>query len=281
MSTFQKAFIVSLGLGLAFSASSALASITVPSPHRKIDSKGIGNCVFSTKTLDFKKDGSFSLTNKFTAPQEVHVRCYFPQTLKEYIPIGKIYNSIKERDKYYASLSVKSSDGGYFVISNPTYTYDDEVKDRDQQRYDIDGTADGTDFGMTERDAERFGATEKRSNGYSAVNMGNYVKAMAESAGKYPYTANFCVDTYVSMSDINKTVEKVNKSTNQREWVQEPVIKDHLMARGCFDYTINSASDVSWSSKDKSSSTSESSSTTTPENAAVDAAKDLIKGFGF
>ncbi|MBF2054235.1 MAG: hypothetical protein IGS03_12360 [Candidatus Sericytochromatia bacterium] len=267
---------ITSALSVGLLAGNAFAGITNPSPHRKVDGKGIGNCVFSDTELGFKQDSSYKLKSSFTASETVHVRCYFPQTLQEYKPLGKVLNELKENEQYWASLSVKGSNG-YFTIDEMLFKVN--KWESDQQRFDITGDASG-DFGYEisrESEARRFGATVRNEDaGYYAVNLANYVKAMADSAGKYPYSANFCVDVFVKVADDTKTVEKINERTKLREWVNEPIIKQYLMAKSCFDYTIKSASDVNWTADDSDDNTGAANHSDTQK--AVDEVKDLLKG---
>lgn len=265
-------------LGVSLLAGSAFAAISTPSPHRKVDGKGIGNCVFSGAELGFKQDSSYKLKSSFTASETVHARCYFPQTLQDYKPLGKVLNELKENEQYWASLSVKGSNG-YFTIDEMMFTVN--KWESDQQRFDITGDATG-DFGYEisrESEARRFGATVRNEDaGYYAVNLAHYVKAMSESAGKYPYTANFCLDVFVKVADDTKTVEKFNQRTNQREWVKEPIIKQHLLAKSCFDYTLKSGSDVSWTANDSDDNTGGAAAPNSDAQQTVDEVKDLLKG---
>ena len=275
-----------LGLTTTFAltllAGTGFATIKVASPHRKVDSQGIGNCVFSTSELGFQKDGSYKLTTQFTAPQEVHSRCYFPKMTKEYESLGKVYNSLRDKREKYASFNVKGSHG-LFQIDSMKFTYDDDNADWDQQRFDITGTAD-SDFMLYDRDATRFGGVVKNAAstaGGLSLDLGNYVKAMAESDGKYPYTAKFCMDVNISVADDTKTVEKWDSNHQNREWVKVPVYKTHALAQSCFDYTIKAASDVSWSAKDAEAASTNTPSGNTSQEQIDKAAKDLIKGLGF
>lgn len=275
---------LALAAGMTLISTQTMAAIRVASPHRKVNADGIGNCVFSTSVLGFKQDSSYHLTTKFTAPQEVHARCYFPKMTKEYVSLGKIYNSLRDKKEKYASINVKGSHG-LFEINQMKFTYGPNNADWDQQRFDITGKAD-SDFMLYDRDAQRFGGVVKNSQstvgGYS-LNLANYTKAMAESNGNYPYTAHYCLDVTFRIADDTKVVEKWNSDHTQREFVKEPVYKTHYISNSCFDYTINQASDVSWSDKDESQTSSSTPSTNSSDaqKAIDDKAKKLLKGLGF
>ena len=273
---------LALTAGMTLIATQTMAAIQSASPHRKVDSQGIGNCVFSRSELGFQKDGSYQLTTKFTAPQAVHARCYFPKMTKEYESLGKVYNSLRDKREKYASFNVKGSHG-LFQIDSMKFTYDANNADWDQQRFDITGAAE-SDFMLYDRDATRFGGVVKNAAstaGGLSLDLGNYVKSMAESDGKYPYTAKFCMDVNISVADDTKTVEKWDSNHQNREWVKVPVYKTHALAQSCFDYTINAANDVSWSAKDADSANSNTPSGNTSQEQIDKAAKDLIKGLGF
>lgn len=267
---------VAMALGLVLMAGSSWAAVS-SSPHRKVDGKGIGNCVFSTAVLSKNQDSSYQLTNSFKAPQEMHARCYFPETLESYKKVGKVFNGMRDKNQYWASISVKAGNGSYFTIDESLYEFDGSNDKWDQQRFDVDGTVAGSDFFVEESQAHRFGALDKRDNGLEyALHLPNYVKAMADSAGKYPYTANFCMDVYTVMAD--ETQEETKYDERNKKWItkQVPIMKSHIISKGCFDYTVNSASDVSWNPND-----GESSASTSNSNSVEDQAKDLLKGLGF
>jgi hypothetical protein len=223
-------------------ATGALATITSPSPHRKVVD-GIGNCVFSTEELLYQKDSSYQLTTEFTAPQAVHARCYYPKTLQEYKTMGKTHNSLRA-SSYFGSFGLKNESTS---LSTNKYTVKKETSD--QQRFDIDGTGENTDFGINNKiTADKFGATQLRKatqNTEYAIDMGKYVKAMAEMAGKYPFTATFCIKNYIEYADESKVFKHFNEKTKTwSESLPTQVIKIAPLAEGCFDYTIKNASDV-------------------------------------
>lgn len=254
---------------LILSATAAGAAISQPSPHRKVDAQGIGNCVFGASELSYQKDSSYQLLTQFTAPQTVHVRCYFPKTLQEYTSNGSVYNSLRDRDLYWASIGFKGEQGTVRLTAS---TYGMTNPASDQQRFDIDGTAENTDFGLRSF-ADSYGATafRQKTTDY-AMNVGNYVKAMAHSAKKYPFTASFCVDVYTKIAD--KSQQETKYDEYGKKWVTRdvPIEKDFLMARGCFDYTINSPGDVSWSPEADKKPANNSSGN------LQDQAVDLLKG---
>lgn len=264
-----------IGITTAFllMTSTALAAVKDASPHRKVDGKGIGNCVFSTSELSKGQDSSYTLSNSFTAPQSVHARCYFPDTLDAYTKVGKVFNSMRDENQYWTSLMIKGQ-GGLVVIDRGLYEMNPTW---DQQRFDIDGTAENADFGLDESESARYGALVKSSDTSEySLNLPNYVKAMAAAAGKYPYTASFCMDVYTDIADSVQTETKYDDFG--KKWVTKdvPQVKSYIISRGCFDYTINSASDVSWNPSQNTDATE-----TTPEKNPIDQAKDLLDGIGF
>jgi hypothetical protein len=272
----KSTFFTRLGLasGMLLIAAAAQAAVD-PSPHRKVDAQGVGNCVFSTNELSRGEDSSYKLTNSFKAPQSVHARCYFPKTLDNYSSAGKFANSMRDTHEYWTSLMIQRPDG-LTVIDRGLYDFDGTW---DQQRFDIDGTAENADFGLKGSEAERYGASVKSTDtSEMSLNLPNYVKALAVAANKFPYTAKFCMDVY---TDIADSVHEESKYDDfSKKWItkQVPQTKSYIISRGCFDYTINSASDVSWTpGKTSNAGTPAEVAEQTPE----DQAKDLLKGLGF
>jgi hypothetical protein len=258
---------IGLSSGILCISASAWAAITHPSPHRKVDVQGVGNCVFSTAKLADQQDSAYALTGTFTAPQSVHARCYFAKAIHEYKSQGKDYNSIRDKNMYWASISVKSDNGSMTRLTGSTYPMNQP--ESDQHAFTVDGTAENTDFGLRSYPA-KFGAKNyrKKTDDY-AIDMANYVKAMAHSAKKYPYTANFCIDVYAKVADQSQQETKYDELG--QKWVAKniPLEKDFVIAKGCFDYTIKSADAVSWSPD-----------STSPDN-VLDQTRDLLKGFGY
>lgn len=258
---------VGMSLGALCISASAWAAITHPSPHRKVDVEGVGNCVFSAARLADQQDSTYKLTQTLSAPQAVYARCYFAKAIHEYKSQGKDYNSIRDKNQYWAALSLKSENGSMTQLSTSTYTINQAASD--QQAFTIDGTAENTDFGLRSYPA-KFGAKNyrKKTDDY-AVNMATYVKALAHSAKKYPYTATFCIDVHAKMADQSQQETKYDDLS--KKWVTKniPLEKDFVIAKGCVDYTISSADAVNWNPD-----------ITNPDN-MLDQTRDLLKGFGY
>lgn len=258
---------VGMAFGISVCSASAWAAITHASPHRKVDVQGMGNCVFSAARLADQQDGSYQLTSVLNAPQPVHARCYFAKALYEYKSQGKDYNSLRDKNQYWAALSLKSDNGSMKRLADSSYTM--QQPEADQQAFTIDGTAENTDFGLRSYPA-KFGAKNyrKKTEDY-AINMAYYVKALAHAGQKYPYTAHFCIDVYTKVADQSQQETKYDDLG--QKWVTKniPLEKDVVIARGCFDYTIAQAETVSWNPD-----------ITNPDN-MLDQTRDLLKGFGY
>lgn len=264
---FASKISLSLGIFCLSASASAWAALTHPSPHRKVDVEGVGNCVFSAARLADQQDKSYQLTQTLAAPQSVYARCYFAKAIHEYKSQGKDYNSLRDKNQYWAALSLKSDNGSMTRLTASPYIFSQATTD--QQAFVIDGTAENTDFGLRSYPA-KFGAKNyrKKAEDY-AVHMPNYVKSLAHAAKKYPYTAHFCIDVYAKVADQSQQETKYDDLS--KKWVTKniPLEKDFVIAKGCFDYTISSAEAVNWNPD-----------ITNPDN-MLDQTRDLLKGFGY
>lgn len=256
-----------VGFGILSLSASAWAAITFPSPHRKVDVQGVGNCVFSSAKLTDQQDSTYQLTSTFMAPQPVHARCYFAKAIHEYKSQGKDFNSLRDKNLYAAALSVKSENGSMTRLTSATYPMNQP--EADQQAFTIDGTAENTDFGLRSYPAKVGAKNYRKKTDDYAINIANYVKSMAHAAKKYPYTATFCIDVHAKVADQSQQETKYDELG--QKWVTKniPLEKDFAIAKGCFDYTINTAEAVSWSPD-----------STSPDN-VLDQTRDLLKGFGY
>lgn len=200
----------------------AEAKLRSPSKYRKIK-KGIGNCVFSTKGLGFKKEASYKLKKSFKEPEEVHARCYFAKQLKEYASktYGKIDNSLMGMAPRTGAGPAKKYFTGRLQFAEPmrqynvTFLIDSNNINWDQVRLDMPLTGRG------KQDCEFTMVKFKKPN--KCANIANEVRYMKKKTSK--------VCLYIEFDKVDKKVFKRGKG-----WVKKRQF--HVLAKGCFDYTV-------------------------------------------
>jgi hypothetical protein len=255
---------ITLTTGLLLVAAGALAANQAPSPHRKVDTSGVGNCVFSNETLPFQKDSSYKLKTQFSVPEPVYARCYFPKQIQDYKSLGSVYNSIRDDNRYGAELIHQTASNG-FTMDQVNQGLN-AAENGDQQAFDLAGTA-SSDFGYRDRAmAEREGAKEfnEKKNRFILA-LPKLAKYLSLADKKYPYTINLCVRTFVTISNQIEEESKYDSSTKKTIITKKPIYKTQTIAKGCFDYTIKKPEDVNW----------EPAAPLVPEEA-----KSLLKMFG-
>lgn len=205
------------------SAASA-AKLTSPSKHRKV-TKGIGNCVFSKAPLGFKKDASYKLSTDFKVAGDIHVRCYLPKILKDFMKIGKLKSSLRGMQRngvgppkqyFLTRLQFEEPIRNFESLM----TYSSSIEHRDQVRLDmpVSGSPPDCDFDMG-----------KFNKPKECANVNDEVKYIAQAKkSKLPFKSKVCVYVefqYVDQKVRNKKLELVDRMMNQ------------VMAKGCFNYT--------------------------------------------
>ena len=217
----KRIIITALLAGMLIPLIDADARINNRSKYRKIQ-RGIGNCVFSNKPLGFKKERRYRLKKSFKKPDNVHVRCYFAKTLKEYSSrrYGKIDNSL---------MGMRPRRGGgppsrYFrarlQFEQPIRYYERKLTFSrgqygwDQVRLDmpLKGSKDDCEFTQF-----KF----KRPN--TCANIAEEVEAMKKRSSRV------CV--YIEFDKVDRKIWKRGKG-----WVKKHQF--HILAKGCFRYRV-------------------------------------------
>lgn len=185
--------------------------------------QGIGNCIFSTMVLELGKEDTYKdVRSEFTAPEKVHVRCYFPKQLQDYEAKGKLSNSLRN-GVYFDELTVES------IKTTSGFKYEMETKYNEEKqktwasgRFDLVLEADGCDW--------------KYSPGYKeCVDIEKDVREIAKQDKQaLPYTARVCVQVYMTYADDKKAQwDEYSKS-----WETKDVVYKTPLAESCFKYTV-------------------------------------------
>lgn len=202
--------------------SDGLAGIVDQSPHRKVQN-GVGNCIFAGSPLEFGKDASYKgLRTAFAAPEDVFARCYFPGQIKDYEARGRVANSLRASGTYWTYFEIQNAKGEKKYHLYAPWVYDEEVKLRDQSRYDIHRTEDLSDCS--------FQPNKKCLNLPEKVR-----KAAMEDGGKFPYTSKVCLTTYLMVADNRKAIW----DETAKALIEKPVEENLHLSSGCFTYTLN------------------------------------------
>ena len=235
--------------GLLFAAT---LSVLVATPATAQSSRffranadGTGNCVFSPQPLPFNQEsapGYAAITTSFTEGQNVHVRCYFPKPLSAFRPIGKMSNSIRDKDEYYYGLIWERPKD--FGGSHPDFHIVDLATPNAKgmlsnvtQRFDIYQESD-CDFAIPATDLTKYGVTSP----HRCIDLAAFARAMQR---EYPDHARspfrFCVYQYVEAVDENATFRTWDPTLSKYRVDTKPRLYKALMTRGCFDYAIADA----------------------------------------
>lgn len=189
--------------------------------YKKVE-QGIGNCIFASHELGKDKEATYTdVRTEFKAPEEVHVRCYFPKKIKEYESKGKIFNSLKDTKNWYTELSIDSlvekTHGFQYGVRTG---YADDTMNWETQRFDFVLEKDGCDFKYT---------------GGECVSLEKDVKELMAADKKSPlYTADVCVEIFIEAADEAKTVW----DEHDKAWKNERQLYRPLVASSCFKYTV-------------------------------------------
>lgn len=263
--------LLTLTLGLA----AATASQAAPaSKYRQVDAQGVGNCLFSAQPLPFQQEAGYQPKTSFNAPEGVHARCYFPKPLSDYRSMGAVYNSLRDKNEYYAAFHLIPNDISSFKIDGRIFA-PGPLSQGEQQAFEIDGSAH-SDFGFyNDGDADKNGATVyiKDAERY-AFDIGRFTKLESLHAGKYPYTSKYCLDVYVLVADQISEESKYDDFSKKTIVTRKPVLRTQYIARSCMDYTLKQAADVNWEP-------TKSVADYRPDKVMQDQARNLIKGLGF
>ncbi|MEO0815790.1 MAG: hypothetical protein AAFX86_00655 [Pseudomonadota bacterium] len=206
------------------------------SAFRQIDSYGAGNCIFSTGQLPKGQEtapGYRQISTLFDEGDDIHVRCYFAQTLADYASLGRVANSLRDKQQYYMRLDwmrpeeISGSTRDY-KVDGAFHNFNANTRGWDQQRYDL-YAQDDCDFKIRNpREAQQYGAYPNR-----CLNIGNYIRAMsAEKRFPIDEPAEFCVSVFIELADELQLVQRGGNL------VEEPNTFNRRLTRGCFSVNV-------------------------------------------
>lgn len=232
-------------LATVLTASAVDAQINNPSSHRQVDENGVGNCVFSTGELPYRNEsapGYRAIKTDFTEGEDVHVRCYWPRTASRYSSVGRLWNSIRDDNRYHSSLiwvrpPELNADAPDFFINSVKTTVDEQFSAADQQRFDIVEASD-CDFQIIDVPKQSEYGVTSPNNCISLAGFGRAVRP--RYALNDPRTFRFCVQQYVEAADTQTEVREWDRTLGQYRSATRRNEYRHLMARGCFTYRLNS-----------------------------------------
>lgn len=210
----------------------ALPAPTYAASPRQIDKNGVGNCVFSTTELPKGKEDTYKLTTKFKAGDNVHARCYFAKSVKEFTKEGKQKNSL--RGPIEATIAGQAAPAGWFA----TITWSDDKSlwwHRSKMIYVESESGHWTE--------QRLDQAPPLGNDWCSWKMNKFNKpddcvdfttetknlgAKLKKTGKYD--AEVCVDLFFDKVDRTKIGDNLK---------EVDVIEAVPMARGCFNYAVD------------------------------------------
>ncbi|WP_209348259.1 hypothetical protein [Pontixanthobacter sp. CEM42] len=208
--------------------------------YRKVDSDGVGNCVFSDRVLNKGAEGDAAYRASkvnFSEGEDVFVRCYFAKPLGEYARSGKIKNSLREGE-YYADLELRSptrSSQGPDIVGGMQFDYAPHEARLNQQRFDI-GSVTDCDFRLPAYDARVWGVGEDR-----CPNLTQLTRAVGKKRNAaFPFTAKYCVSVMVQFADVVDERRELDGNTNTIRVQRSPRLMNHRLSESCFDYTVSS-----------------------------------------
>lgn len=203
--------------GLILFPGLALAGVTHPSPHRKVEN-GIGNCIFSSQPLKFQADSSYRPKRSFSQGEKVYARCYYPKTTGEYRNEGKLKSQL--RGIYPEPPRVNRR----LQFDQPTWNYAHTVRadaknwSKDMQYMWIVPSGD-CDFKKVPRTGD-------------CVDLEHEVRKLAASKKEsLPFTTEICV--HIDFDVVNR---KVPNPANALERIDKREFV--TIAKGCFEYTL-------------------------------------------
>lgn len=254
--------IIAHSLMFALIASQVTASVDArivnASKHRKVDANGVGNCVFSAQPLPFKTENApayGAITTTFVEGQDVHARCYWGKMASEFGAAGKVFNSVRDEQRYRTSLIWQRVPGddqnpGDVAITSVKTTVDGEWVMADQQRFDI--------YDRPDCDFKELDASKRALNGFSSphncADIASYLRmqiALNQRARankpddgiQMPVlsendTFRICIQQNVIVADKISESRRWDKVSQSWRTDRQPFKYNLPMARGCFDYRL-------------------------------------------
>lgn len=217
---------LSLAIVAVCYAGAAFADLRTPNSTYRAVKDGVGNCIFSTGDLPFDKEASYRdvKTSFGTGDVPVQIRCYYPKQLKEYVPLGRFWNQIRDEGVWNNLFTIESKGGRLQFDRVGEYRPTSESLEWDQMRMMIEHPGGRCNF----KDDSKLGKD-------GCVDIDKQVRALAAAEGAaLPYTAKVCISMTVKWADNFK-----ERYDDFREaWVKEKTdLRMDYVALSCVEYT--------------------------------------------
>jgi len=201
----------------------AWAAEAPPNKYRKI-TNGVGNCIFSTKLMEPRKEESYTdVRTAFKAGEPLHTRCYFAHAKKGFEPKGKLYNSLRDDKAIYTELTVREAATRGKKKDFPHMSKEsDKTREFDSVRYVLD-PSDATC-------AWKGTSLDEAPN--ACLDIGKVMKQVADS--NQATQGELCLTAFIRYADDTKRVW----DADLKAWVDRPVVAPWSLATGCITYTV-------------------------------------------
>ncbi|GEM_PF-1420267 len=217
-------------LAVLFSASTVLATLVTPdSIYRKVDGFGVGNCVFSSTPMPFKKESEYDVKKAFSSSDRpAEIRCYFGRLVGEHTTKGSFYNSLRDENEYYNYLTIEEPNGGDTFYSRlGAYHPDGKSINWDQMRM---GLQPGGAINCNFDDHEATGTD-------GCMDIDKQVMALAAKKGaSLPYTADVCISYYYKWTNEYEEVWDSHRNAYKRQ--RTHVSPQYMAGPNCIQYTV-------------------------------------------
>jgi len=241
---FGSATLSAIGLALGLAPFEAQAKSL-----RKIDpATGTGSCIFSPQELPKGGEGSsayLAARTDYTEGEDVHIRCYWPRKLSTFRTQGKIFNEIRDKNRYSYGLfwimpGLNGGPGVERLIQDMASEDAAGAMAWDQQRFDLYENKPDCDVKVQDGKLKRdYGVTSP----YRCLSLGNYARKMRQtfSGLESQRTFRFCFKQYVEVADKQVTYTGKDATDPWRLRRLSTTMHDTypvVIAQGCFNYTL-------------------------------------------
>ncbi len=228
MFRFKLVVAVGVGVGTLLLCRGASADLSTPNSTLRKVTNGVGNCIFSTASLPFEKESTYSgVKEAFTSPDRlVEVRCYQAKRTMDYASQGAVYNQIRDDNTWHNYVTVESISGKHLQYEQlGEYHPSDDSNTWDQMRMKVWNEQGKCNF----KDRSDLGTD-------GCLDVEKQVRALAaKDGGKLPYTGKVCVSLYFKWTDTYNEVLGADGKVVSRERTR---VEPQYMAQSCAQYTV-------------------------------------------
>lgn len=225
MSAYHRGVAGAVGCALLTVLSTAVAEEPA-NKYRKI-ANDTGNCIFSTKPLEVRKEDAYTdVRTRFDSAEMLQSRCYFARKLKDFESKGKVYNGLRDDHEILGTLTVReAATRGKHLDFPINIKHSEKSGEWDSIRFTLDSTAPACSWKGTAQDQAPNGCLD-------VPKVMRQVAAMNE--GKPPWQGEVCLTAYFRFAEQTKKV----LDAEHNAWVDRPDLVIQNLATSCVTFTV-------------------------------------------